>query len=105
MMAKSLMIFTLIMLMLAACVVWFIEHSTETDIVARNVIQRQDSHQLKVYYYRAKIKSRAWWSRVKGKIKQITGSEAESASEPTIIRWQDHNGVWHFEEKKSAPPQ
>jgi len=106
-MLKSLLTFSLFILLIGGGAVWFIESNTTSDVVARGGMNSTGAswkHQVKVKYYGFKIRTKAWWSKTRAQIKRIMPGQ-EPLKEVEIIRWQDHNGVWHFEEAKpSAPP-
>lgn len=104
-MTKALLIFTLFIFALGGGVVLLLERTTNSEIVNRSSANSDWSYELRRHYYRNKIRFNAWWSKAQGKVKQKIKS-GETTEQPKIIRWQDHNGTWHFEKKPEAvPPQ
>lgn len=104
-MLKSLLPFIVFCLLIGVAAVWLIEFNTNTEVVSRGEVKGTVSswqYQARTQYYKMRIKTRAWWSRMRAEMKKFT-SDQEPMREVEVLRWQDHNGVWHFEEAKPSP--
>jgi hypothetical protein len=105
---KGLLWFTALMILLGLATIVFIESQTNENLLPdRESIEASTDYKRKLSSY--KIRYYYWKDKLARKLRNLNislpgkslGSKTDDRS---IIKWQDENGVWHFEHAPEASP-
>ena len=108
-MGKLIIIFAIVLALLGFGVILFIENITDDHEITQelNSLSITNSNALRRKWYSFKIKANYWKHKIKRKFKEASKQDdsPQQLLDPSKIKkWQDKDGVWHFEDQTASTP-